>query len=45
MTRTTRLCILAGAIYVLLFGVLLIVLRNVVPDKEPDLTLCPFCHK
>jgi hypothetical protein len=45
MTRTTRLCILSGAIYVLLFGGLLAVLRNVVPDEEPNLTLCPFCHK
>ena len=45
MTRITRLGILSAAIYVLLFGTLLIVLRNVVPDEEPNLTLCPFCHK
>lgn len=45
MSKTTRLCILAGAIYILLFGVLLTVLRHVVPDEEPNLTLCPFCHK
>ena len=45
MSKTTRLCILSGAIYVLLFLGLLTVLRNAVPDEEPNLTLCPLCHK
>lgn len=45
MSKTTRLCILAGAIYGLLLMGLITVLRHVVPDEEPNLTLCPFCHK
>ena len=45
MTRTTRLCIVAGAIYIFVICALVIIVPRIVQAPEPDLSLCPFCHK
>jgi len=47
MTRTTRLCIVASAAYIAFIVTLVIVVPRMVANKtpEPDLSLCPFCHK
>ena len=45
MTRTTRLCIFAGTIYTLVICALVIIVPRIVKTPEPDLSLCPFCHK
>jgi hypothetical protein len=45
MTRTTRLCVLAAALYILVICALGVVVPQIVKTPEPDLSLCPFCHK
>lgn len=45
MTRTTKLCILSGGIYIVLVVAIVLVLQHVIPDAEPSLYLCPFCDQ